>query len=77
MAKSFVLITVEPGKDREVANKVKEVEGVENVYLTAGRYDVVAEVQAADDATMLSLTYDRIRVISGIRDTHTMFCLPV
>ena len=77
MTKSIVLITAEPGKDREVANKVKEIEGVENVYLSAGRYDVVAEVQAPDDATMLSLTYDKIRVIGGIRDTHTMFCLPV
>ncbi|MFC1812141.1 Lrp/AsnC family transcriptional regulator [Thermodesulfobacteriota bacterium] len=77
MAKSIVLITAEPGKDREVANKVKEIEGVGNVYLAAGRYDVVAEVQAPDDATMLSLTYDKIRVIGGIRDTHTMFCLPV
>ena len=77
MAKSIVLITAEPGKDREVANKIKKVEGVENVYLAAGRYDVVAEVQAPDDASMLSLTYDKIRIIGGIRDTHTMFCLPI
>ncbi|MBW1754378.1 MAG: Lrp/AsnC ligand binding domain-containing protein [Deltaproteobacteria bacterium] len=52
-------------------------EGVENVYLTAGRFDIVAEVQAPDDASMLSVTYDKIRVIGGIRDTHTMFCLKV
>ena len=77
MAKAIILITSDPGKDREVAGKVKEIEGVENVYLAAGRYDVVAEVQAADDASMLSLTYDNVRIISGIRNTHTMFCLPV
>ncbi|OEU62913.1 MAG: hypothetical protein BBJ57_00320 [Desulfobacterales bacterium PC51MH44] len=77
MAKAIVLITAYPGKDREVAGKVKKIEGVENVYLAAGRYDVVAEAQASDDAGMLALTYDRIRIIDGIRETHTMFCLKV
>ncbi len=77
MAKAIVLITANPGKDREVAGKVKNVEGVENVYLADCRYDVVAEVHAPDDDSMLALTYDKIRVIDGIRDTHTMFCLKV
>jgi DNA-binding Lrp family transcriptional regulator len=77
MAKAIILITSDPGKDREVAGKVKEIEGVENVYLAAGHYDVVAEVQASDDAGMLALAYDKVRTISGIRETHTMFCLPV
>ncbi len=77
MAKGIILITADPGRDREVANKVKEIQGVENVYLAAGRFDVVVEAQTPDDASMLSLTYDKIRVIDGIRETHTMFCLKV
>lgn len=77
MAKAIILITSDPGRDREVAGKIKEIDGVENVYLAAGRYDVVAEVQAPDDASMLSLAYDNVRIINGIRETHTMFCLPV
>lgn len=77
MAKAIILITSDPGKDREVAGKIKEIEGVKNVYLAAGLYDVVAEVSAEDDAGMLSLAYDKVRVISGIRETQTMFCLPV
>jgi DNA-binding Lrp family transcriptional regulator len=77
MAKAIILITADPGKDREVAGKIKEIDGVENVYLAAGRFDVVVEVQAPDDADMLSLAYDKVRIISGIRETHTMFCLPV
>jgi Lrp/AsnC family transcriptional regulator for asnA, asnC and gidA len=63
--------------DREVAGQVKKVGGVENVYLAAGLYDVVAEVQAPDDASMLAVVYDKIRPIDGIRETHTMFCLAV
>jgi DNA-binding Lrp family transcriptional regulator len=77
MAKAIILIKSNPGVDREVAGQVKKIEGVENVYLAAGRFDIVAEVKTPDDASMLSVTYDKIRVISGIRDTHTMFCLKV
>ena len=77
MAQAIVLITADPGKDREVAGNVKKIKGVENVYLAAGRYDVVATAQTTDDESMLALTYDRIRIIDGIRETHTMLCLKV
>ena len=77
MARALVMITAEPGMDREVASKVKKVEGVENVYLVAGVFDVVAEVQAPDDASMLALVYDKVRVIEDIRETQTLFCLKV
>jgi DNA-binding Lrp family transcriptional regulator len=77
MAKAIILIKSNPGVDREVAGQIKKIEGVENVYLAAGRFDVVAEIQTPDDGSMLSVTYDKIRVIGGIRDTHTMFCLKV
>jgi len=77
MAKAIILIKSNPGVDREVAGQVKKIDGVKNVYLAAGRFDIVAEVQTPDDASMLSVTYDKIRVIGGIRDTHTMFCLKV
>jgi DNA-binding Lrp family transcriptional regulator len=77
MAKAIVLITAEPGMDREIAGQVKKIGGVENVYLAAGLYDIVAEVQTADDTSMLELAYDKLRIIDGIRETHTMFCLAV
>ena len=77
MAKAIVLITADPGMDREVAGQMKKIKGVENVYLVTGLYDIVAEVQAPDDASMVALAYDKIRPIDGIRETHTMFCLAV
>ncbi len=77
MAKAIVLITAEPGMDREIAGQIKKVKGVGNVYLVTGLYDIVAEVQARDDASLVALAYDKIRIIEGIRETHTMFCLEV
>ena len=55
----------------QIANEV--LDGRDDTMLV----DIVAEVQTPDDARMLSVTYDKIRVIGGIRDTHTMFCLKV
>lgn len=77
MARAIVLITAEPGMDRDVAAQIKTIKGVDNVYLATGLYDIVAEVQTVDEATMVALAYDRIRPIEGIRETHTMFCLEV
>lgn len=77
MAKAIVMITAEPGMDREIAGQIKKVKGVGNVYLVTGLYDIVAEVQARDDASLVALAYDKIRIIEGIRETHTMFCLEV
>ena len=77
MATAIILVTSDPGRDREVAGNIKKVKGVENVYLAAGRYDVVVEAHAPDDDSMLSLTYDSVRTIDGIRETHTMFCLKI
>jgi len=77
MAKAIVLIAADPGMDREVAGQVKKIKGVKNVYLVTGLYDIVAEVQASDDASMIALAYDKLRPIDGIRETHTMFCLAV
>ena len=77
MAKAVVLITSEPGMDRDIAAQIKTIQGVENVYLVTGLYDIVANVQAPDHESMVALAYDNIRVIEGIRETHTMFCLEV
>ena len=77
MTKALILINTVPGADREVANKVKKLKGVQNVYLVSGLYDVVAEVQADDAPGMVAFVYDKLRVIKGLSGTHTMFCLHV
>ncbi len=77
MATAIVLLTAEPGKDRDVANKVKKVKGVEGVVLVSGLYDVVATVKADTVEGILTTVYDKIRPISGVKSSHTMFALEV
>lgn len=77
MALAIVLITAEPGKDREVVSAVKKVKGVEKAFLVSGLYDVVARVPGASAEEILALVYDMIRPIPGVKGSHTMFALEV
>ena len=77
MALAILLITAVPGKDREVANEVKKVKGVEKAFLVSGLYDVVARVQGANTEEILATVYDKIRPIPGVKSSQTMFVLEV
>ncbi|MDA2916401.1 Lrp/AsnC family transcriptional regulator [Nitrospinae bacterium AH_259_B05_G02_I21] len=75
MARAVVLLNTEAGLDTEAAGALKEVDGVSDVYLVSGLYDVVATVTGASAEDILHTVYNRVRIIEGVEATHTMFCL--
>jgi len=75
MAKAIVLVATDPGKDRKVAQGLKKIEGVEGVCLVSGLYEVVATIYGGSPEEIIKTVYDKIRPLSGVRDSHTMFCL--
>jgi DNA-binding Lrp family transcriptional regulator len=77
MALAIVLISAEPGKDRKVANELKKLKQVEKAFLVSGLYDVVARVKGANAEEILTLVYDKIRPIPGVKNSQTMFALEV
>ena len=77
MAMAIVLISAEPGKDRKVAGELKKLKGVEKAFLVSGLYDVVATVRAGSAEDILALVYDKVRQISGVKNSQTMFALEV
>lgn len=58
------------GDVREVAEKLGALSEVEYVVITAGRFDVLAEVVCADMHGLLDLVNDRIRPVDGVRSTE-------
>jgi len=64
-------ITVE-GDTRQVAKAVAEVPEVSYVVICAGRYDVLAEVVAADAGALLDLVNDHVRNVPGVTRTETL-----
>lgn len=75
MAKAFILIETAAGKDKEVANELRRLEGVKSVDTVTGPYDVIAtiEVQTLDDIG--ELVTSKIQPILGI--SRTLTCIAI
>lgn len=65
------------GDFEAVAATIATLPEVEYVVITAGTYDVLAEVVCVDDAHLLELVARRIRSIEGVRETDTLTYLKV
>lgn len=58
-----------------VAEKLAAIEAVDYVVLTAGSFDVIAEVVCEDDDGLLDLLNTRIRALPGVLSTETLVYL--
>jgi Lrp/AsnC family transcriptional regulator, regulator for asnA, asnC and gidA len=70
-ARQAMLGIVVEGDRRAVAAQIAEVEEVDYVVVTAGDFDVLAEVVGVSDAHLLELVTARIRPIPGVSSIHT------
>lgn len=57
---------------REVAERLAEIDAVDYLVVTAGRYDILAEVFSTDADAFLSVVNDEIRVVPGIRSLEIL-----
>jgi Lrp/AsnC family transcriptional regulator, regulator for asnA, asnC and gidA len=63
------------GAVEAVADALAKIDEVDYIVVTAGSFDLMAEVVVEDDAHLLSLISDRIRSISGVVRTETFLYL--
>jgi Lrp/AsnC family transcriptional regulator for asnA, asnC and gidA len=63
------------GDVRSVADALAAVAEIDYVVLTAGSFDVMAEVVSVDDDSLLALLNDTIRAVPGVRSTETFVYL--
>ena len=71
---AMIAISVD-GDVRGVADALVDIEEIDYVVLTAGSFDVLAEVVCVDDDALLALLNDTIRAIPGVRSTETFVYL--
>ncbi len=72
MVSAVVLLSIGRGAVNQVAGQLIEIEGVEEVFSVAGRYDLVAFLRVPDNEAMANIVTDRIQKISNITDTETL-----
>lgn len=72
MVEAFVLIQTEQGKMAQVAEKVQEIEGVDDAVVVTGPYDVIAHVTADEIDAIGKLIVFEVQTVSGV--TRTVTC---
>ena len=71
MAKAFLKVDVEPGKEEAVKGAMQRVVGVKQAELTTGEQDIIAFVEAGSHDEVLTLVVNKVRTINGVRRTRT------
>ena len=75
MAKAYLKISVETGRDREVCNALKKVPEVKTADLTTGDQDIIAIIEASSYETLLKTIVEEMRRIDGVSSTSTSLVL--
>jgi DNA-binding Lrp family transcriptional regulator len=73
--KAYVLVNVELGGYRKVADALLEIEGVQSALEVAGPYDVIAFVEAEDTAALGKLVVSQIQTTKGV--TGSLTCIVI
>jgi DNA-binding Lrp family transcriptional regulator len=71
---AFVLISFLPEptiSQRNLAQDIAMMEGVQEVHLISGEYDILAKVRGTSMESIGSLVIDRIRMLPGVGRTLT------
>lgn len=63
------------GDTRVLAEQLSEIPAVDYVVLTAGSFDLLAEVVCEDDEELIALLNSRIRNLDGVLSTETFVYL--
>jgi Lrp/AsnC family transcriptional regulator for asnA, asnC and gidA len=63
------------GDVRTVADQIAAIDEANYVVMTAGSFDIIAEVIAVDDAALVHLLNDSIRSIPGVTEVETFLYL--
>jgi DNA-binding Lrp family transcriptional regulator len=72
MITAFVMLSVEPGRVKSLAEELLAVKGVTEVYSVAGPFDLIALVRVREHDQLSDLVTEVIANRPGITSTETM-----
>lgn len=72
MITALVLLNVEPGRVRSLAEELLTIDGVTECYSVAGPYDLVAIVRVREHDQLSDLVTEQIASFPGITATETL-----
>ncbi|WP_174447781.1 Lrp/AsnC family transcriptional regulator [Conexivisphaera calida] len=75
MAKAYVLINTEMGKEDEVLKSLNQIPNVVEAYIIYGVYDVIAKVEADSLEKVKDVISSRVRRLEYVRSTLSMIVI--
>ena len=69
---AFVFITAEPNSSKSTFEDLKKIEGVNEIYLSHGAYDLVVKVSGESLDHLREIVFKRIKNLSNIKTTLTL-----
>ncbi|MEM1541346.1 MAG: Lrp/AsnC ligand binding domain-containing protein [Ignisphaera sp.] len=72
MPRALVLVNTDVGAEEEVLASIKNIEGVKNVSLVYGIYDLFIEIEADTIEKLKDIVTSKIRRTPKVRSTITM-----
>lgn len=72
MPNAFVLMSCEVGREGEVADALCRLQGVEEVAVVYGVYDLVVKLAAGTMEELEALIIRKVRSVPGVKSTITL-----
>ena len=69
--RAYIVVTVGPGKAREVAHKIAALHGVKAANACFGEADVFALAEVPDQKELQKMVLDKIQSLEGVGRTET------
>ena len=73
MAKAYLKIDIETGKEKEVRDALRKIGGVKSADFVTGTQDLLALVEGKNYEEIVTKTLEEIRKVKGIKKTVTDF----
>mgnify|MGYP006291188385 CR=1 FL=1 len=75
MVTAFVLINVQDETMSDIAGELLTFDGVKEVHVVAGEYDMVAVVRVKENSALSDLITQKVIHVAGVERTKTLFAL--
>jgi len=70
--KTFVLCKLTPGKEQKSVSEIRAIEGVTEVYMVFGGWDMILSAEADTMDKLSNMIVSRVRAVEGVAATETL-----
>jgi len=72
---AVVGLRVEQGREQDALDRLADIDGVQEIHLTTGEWDIILRVVAEDTDTLRELMFEEIADVDGFARSQTMVVL--